>query len=81
MLTMALHDAQEFNNHLGGRSNQDLALSAAFSIDNVVQAVILKQNGQSLKYKTKNLGVREQRFEPFWMARIFFEERATKRIT
>jgi len=47
---VALHDAQEFNNHLGGRSDEDLAFSSAFSIDNVVQAVIL-QNGQSSKQK------------------------------
>jgi len=36
MLTMALHDAQEFYNDLGGGSDEHLALATAFGIDDVV---------------------------------------------
>ena len=41
LLTVSLHDTQEFYNDLGGRSDEDLALSTALSIDDVVQAVVL----------------------------------------
>jgi len=39
-VSMALHDAKEFDNDLGWRSNKHLSLSTAFGVDNVVQAVI-----------------------------------------
>lgn len=34
--TMSLHDAKELDDNLGRRSNEDLTLSPALSIDNVV---------------------------------------------
>lgn len=40
-LTMSLHDAQEFNHDLGGRADEDLALSPTLGIDNVVEAIVL----------------------------------------
>ena len=36
MLTMSLHDAQKFYDNLRGRSDENLALSSAFSIDDVI---------------------------------------------
>jgi len=41
LLTVPLHDTQEFYNNLGGRSDENLALATALSIDNVVKAVVL----------------------------------------
>jgi len=38
---MTLHDTKELDNDLGRRTNKDLTLSTALSIDDIVQAVIL----------------------------------------
>lgn len=43
MLTVALHDAQELDNDLGGGSDKDLALAPALGIDDVVEAVVLQK--------------------------------------
>ena len=42
---MALHDAKELDNDLGRRSNEDLALSSALGIDDVVKTVV--ENGDA----------------------------------
>ena len=34
--TVTLHDAQELDDHFGGRADEDLALASAFGIDYVV---------------------------------------------
>ena len=34
--TVTLHDAQEFDDHFGGRADEDLTLASAFGIDYVV---------------------------------------------
>ena len=39
-VAMSLHDAQEFYDDLGGRPDEDLALSTALGVDDVVKAVI-----------------------------------------
>jgi hypothetical protein len=35
-LTMPLHDAEKFDDDLGGGSDEDLAFAASFGIDNIV---------------------------------------------
>ena len=42
VLTMAFHDAQKLNDDLGGSANEHLVFDTIFGIDDVVQAVILK---------------------------------------
>jgi len=34
--TVALHDAQKFDDDFGGRANEDLAFATTLSVDNVV---------------------------------------------
>ena len=36
MLTVTLHDGKELDNDLRGRTDENLALAAALSVDNVV---------------------------------------------
>lgn len=38
---MALHDTEELDDDLGGRTDENLALATALSVDNVVEAVVL----------------------------------------
>lgn len=38
---MAFHDAQNLNDDLGGRADEHLVFAIIFSIDEVVQAVVL----------------------------------------
>jgi hypothetical protein len=45
-LTVSLHNAQELDHDLGGRADEDLALSPALGIDNVVEAVVLIHDEQ-----------------------------------
>jgi hypothetical protein len=42
---MLLHDTQELDNDLGGRTNEDLSLATAFGVVDVVQAIV--QDGDS----------------------------------
>lgn len=37
---MLLHNRQDLDDDLGGRSDQDLSLSSSFGVDDVVQAVV-----------------------------------------
>jgi hypothetical protein len=41
MHTVALHDAQEFDDNFGGRTDEDLALATTLGVDNVVLQRIL----------------------------------------
>ena len=45
ILTVLLHNRQDLDDDLGGRSDQDLSLSSSFGVDDVVQAVV--KNGDS----------------------------------
>jgi hypothetical protein len=40
---MTLHDAEELDNHLRRGADQNLALAATLSVDEVVEAVVLKR--------------------------------------
>lgn len=40
MLTMTLHDRQEFDDDLGGRSDEHLSLSTLLRIDHGFEAVV-----------------------------------------
>ena len=42
---MLLHNGQNLDDDLGGRSDQDLSLSSSLGVDDVVQAVV--ENGDS----------------------------------
>ena len=42
---MLLHNGQNLDDDLGGRSDQDLSLSSSLGVDDVVQAVV--KNGDS----------------------------------
>lgn len=45
VLTVLLHNGQNLDDDLGGRSDQDLSLSSSLGVDDVVQAVV--KNGDS----------------------------------
>jgi hypothetical protein len=55
ILTMALHDAQELDDDLGGRADEHLALAATLGIDDVVEAVVLRK--PSTPHQTHMLGL------------------------
>lgn len=40
--TVLLHDRQELDNDLGGRTDKNLTLATLLSIDDVVQAIVLR---------------------------------------
>lgn len=50
MLTVALHNAQELDNDLGGRADEHLALAATLGIDDVVEAVVLQKPSTCTKH-------------------------------
>lgn len=60
-LTMTLQDTKELDDHLGRRADEDLALSPALSIDNIVQAVVLKKHEGGLIHKHEPLTKTETR--------------------
>lgn len=39
-VSVALHDTEELDDDLGGRTDENLALATALSVDNVVEAVV-----------------------------------------
>jgi hypothetical protein len=49
--TILLHDLQEFNHNLGGRSDQDLSLSTLFSVGDSLEDI--SQNGHSCHLKSE----------------------------
>lgn len=44
-LTVLLHDGQELDDDLGGRTDENLSLTTAFSVVDAVQAIV--QDGDS----------------------------------
>lgn len=60
ILTVLLHDGQDLNDDLGGRSDQDLSLSSSFGVDDVVQAVV--KDGDSDHFD----GLSEKRICKYW---------------
>ena len=48
MLTVLLHDRQELDNDLGGRTDHDLTLTTAFSVVDAVQAVVQNRGADHL---------------------------------
>jgi hypothetical protein len=56
VLTVLLHDGQDLDDDLGGRSDQDLTLSSSFGVDDVVQAVV--KDGDSDHFDGLSVGRR-----------------------
>ena len=82
---MALHDAEEFDNDLGWRSDEHLTLSTTFGVDNVVQAVILHRNfykkTPSIQKKRISIDLRGWIREPFWALFFIFLKKTTATTT
>jgi len=63
---MTLHDTKELDDDLGRGTDKDLTLSAALSIDDIVQAVILKHHQSHYLSRQNTNHSPGQRREPFF---------------
>lgn len=71
--TMTLHNTQKLDHNLGGRPDQNLALSTAFGVDDVVQAVVLHHHQHLPKKNGK--GTYEDGYANHFILFRVFEER------
>ena len=59
-LTMTLHDAQELDDDLRGRTDEDLALAAALSVDNVVLVMLKSPHTSKRTHQANSPGSRSK---------------------
>ena len=53
---MSLHDAQELDNDLGRRTDEDLALATALGDDDVVEVEVVLRRGSNVTYVVTVIG-------------------------